>query len=180
MNSTVHRNFHLDAIDVRTPCPADWNKMTGDDRVRFCGQCKLNVYNFSEMTRVQIEELILEKEGRLCARFYRRDDGTILTKNCSPVRVRRARRALALVMGFSLLFATQGLAAFLGAERKQWIIRPEFFSRLRQSRVAKNKTVVKTIAWVETSLFPPKAVLPLASPVLPASASVVQGFVIYE
>jgi len=35
------------------------------------------------MTRQQAEDLILRTEGRLCVRFYRRADGTILTRNCA-------------------------------------------------------------------------------------------------
>src|ERR1044072_3292187 len=73
----------LEKIKVAAPCKAEWRWMYGDDRVRFCGQCNQNVYNLSSMTRGQAEDLILRTEGRLCVRFYRRADGTILTKNCS-------------------------------------------------------------------------------------------------
>jgi hypothetical protein len=69
--------------------------MAGDDRVRHCQECNLNVYNLSEMTRAQAERLIAEREGRLCVRFYRRADGTMLMQDC-PRRfqalVRRASR----------------------------------------------------------------------------------------
>ena len=40
----------LDQVTISYPCPADWNSMEGDERTRFCSQCKLNVYNISEMT----------------------------------------------------------------------------------------------------------------------------------
>ena len=56
--------------------------MKGDERVRFCPQCQLNVYNFSELSTTEISQLISLREGRLCARFYKRSDGTMLTKNC--------------------------------------------------------------------------------------------------
>jgi len=72
----------LDNIRVASPCPASWEKMTGDARVRHCQECKLNVYNLSEMTRPEAEKLIASREGRLCVRFYRRADGTILTRDC--------------------------------------------------------------------------------------------------
>lgn len=60
--------------------------MEGNDQVRFCGQCSLNVYNIAEMNLEDAENLIVEKEGRLCLRLYRRSDGTVLTKDC-PVGV---------------------------------------------------------------------------------------------
>ena len=81
--------------------------MIGDERVRFCGQCELNVYNLSAMTKAQAENLIVRTEGRLCVRFYRRPDGSILTQDC-PVglralrqRMSRIRRAVAsMLLGF--------------------------------------------------------------------------------
>ena len=51
--------------------------MKGDQRVRFCDQCKLNVYNLSEMSRPAAERLVLQTEGRLCVRYYQRADGTM-------------------------------------------------------------------------------------------------------
>lgn len=83
----------LDHVKIAAPCKADWQQMIGTDRVRFCGQCNLNVYNLSSMTKVQAESLIAGTEGRLCVRFYRRTDGSILTENC-PVGLRAIRRRL--------------------------------------------------------------------------------------
>jgi hypothetical protein len=34
----------------------NWNYMVGDDRMRFCNQCNLNVYNISAMTARRTEE----------------------------------------------------------------------------------------------------------------------------
>jgi hypothetical protein len=56
--------------------------MAGDERVRFCGHCQRHVYNLSGMTRAEAEAVIHRKEGRPCVRFYRRPDGTILTRDC--------------------------------------------------------------------------------------------------
>lgn len=72
----------LEKIRIASPCAADWNEMQGDARRRFCGECKLNVYNLSAMTKREAEALLINSEGRLCVRFYRRADGTILTQNC--------------------------------------------------------------------------------------------------
>ena len=96
--------------------------MIGDDRKRYCGECKLNVYNLSGMSRAEAENLILNAEGRLCARFYRRADGSILTKDC-PVgwaaikrRVSRmAAAAFALLVG---LLSGLGFAAFFSQTKK--------------------------------------------------------------
>ena len=72
----------LNNIQIASPCPADWEQMYGDERKRFCGECKLNVYNLSGMTRDEAERLVTNHEGRLCVRYYRRADGTIITADC--------------------------------------------------------------------------------------------------
>jgi hypothetical protein len=100
-------NSPLKNVTVATPCPADWDGMLGGDRVRFCGQCELNVYNLSAMSRLEAESLIARTEGRLCVRFYRRKDGSVITQDC-PVGLRalkrrasRIKRAVAAsVLGF--------------------------------------------------------------------------------
>jgi hypothetical protein len=90
--------------------------MIGTDRKRFCGQCKLNVYNLSGMTLPEAEELLTQSEGRLCVRYYRRADGTILTKDCpvgwAKVKERVSRVATAALSLLMTLFAGVGLMTF--------------------------------------------------------------------
>ena len=118
----------LEVIDIARPCPADWNEMRGDDRVRFCAHCSLHVYSLSAMTRQEGEALVREKEGRLCVRLYQRQDGTVITNDC-PVGVRRARlrarvwasvsgaaASVALVLG---LFGGRGARADLTVDGKK-------------------------------------------------------------
>jgi hypothetical protein len=92
-------------LRVASPCRADWSKMVGDDRVRFCAGCKLNVYNLSSMTEAEVKQLVGQREGRVCARFYQRADGTVLTRDC-PTGVRRKRQ----LFGVSLATAASLLA----------------------------------------------------------------------
>lgn len=92
---SMHTN-PLDYVKVAAPCSADWERMTGTEQVRFCDQCKLHVYNLSGMKKREAESLISNTEGRLCVRFYRRADGTILTDNC-PVGLRALKRRLSRI-----------------------------------------------------------------------------------
>lgn len=101
----------LGEVRVASPCHADWNLMTGDEQSRFCEKCAKNVYNLSAMTTEQAENLIREKEGDLCVRYYQRKDGTVLTADC-PVGVRRKRvKAVAFVAGLGVT-AGFGLNAY--------------------------------------------------------------------
>lgn len=102
--------------------------MIGDERVRFCGQCEINVYNLSALTRAQAENLIAGTEGRLCVRFYRRKDGSIITQDC-PVglrvllrRMSRIRQALAAaILGF---FAGSGGTVAVKSLKSVLVSRP--------------------------------------------------------
>ncbi len=104
----------LDNIRIASPCSADWDEMFGSRRKRFCGDCKLNVYNLSDMTRREAENLLYNSEGRLCVRFFRRADGTVLTKNCpvgwQAVKQRVSRVATAAFSMVAGLFG--GIFAF--------------------------------------------------------------------
>lgn len=109
----------LEHVKVAASCPADWERMVGDERVRYCDRCSLHVYNLSGMTRRKAEALVTSAEGRLCVRFYRRPDGTILTRNC-PVGLsalkRRAAHAATALMTAVLGFFT-GLGLNFGLDR---------------------------------------------------------------
>lgn len=112
----------LDGLRVAAPCRADWDGMAGDERVRFCALCSLNVYNLSGMTRREAEALMTRTEGRLCVRFYRRSDGTVLTRQCPvglrALKARVSRTAAAVfsaVLGFFGGLGVQNLAGGGGA-----------------------------------------------------------------
>src|SRR5437762_8235534 len=95
--------------------------MIGDERARFCGQCELNVYNLSAMSTLEAESLIARTEGRLCVRYYRRKDGSIITQDCAvglrrlKQRAARIKRAVAsLVVGFLAGLGFHGAASRFG------------------------------------------------------------------
>jgi hypothetical protein len=101
----------LDHVKIAAPCPADWDQMFSfeDKRVRFCSQCNLNVYNLSGMSKQEAEAIITKTEGRLCVRYYRTADGSILTRNC-PVGLKAIKRRVAwgaqVVLGMVLSFVS--------------------------------------------------------------------------
>jgi len=88
--------------------------MIGSERMRFCGACNLNVYNLSGMTRFEAESLIARNEGRLCVRFYRRFDGSIITKDC-PVGLRAIQRRVSY-LAKAIIAATLTFMASVGLQ----------------------------------------------------------------
>jgi hypothetical protein len=103
----------LDEVRIASPCGVSWDDMIGTNRVRYCHHCRLNVYNLSALNRADAETMIQQRERRLCIRFYRRADGTMITQDC-PVGVQAARWATH--RGWVLLTASLAsvLAVFVG------------------------------------------------------------------
>jgi hypothetical protein len=100
----------LDNIRIAKPCRADWTAMIGDDRMRHCNQCDKKVFNLSEMTRAEAEALIVEKNGKLCARYYRRSDGTIMTSDCRAGIIAARKLKVVAVASLALLGTGIGIA----------------------------------------------------------------------
>lgn len=109
--------FNIQNIRIASPCPADWNAMAGDDRARHCSDCNLNVYNLSAMTEREVQSLIAKSQGRVCGRFYRRADGTILTQDC-PRGLRAAARRVSRTATAVLTAVMSVGFAFAGTKSK--------------------------------------------------------------
>jgi hypothetical protein len=109
----------LQRVRVASPCKERWDDMAGDEHVRFCGRCEKNVYDLSSLSASQAEALLQEKGEAMCARFFRRSDGTILTSDC-PVGARRKstwRRVTGAAVATGLAAAGMALAgATLGVQ----------------------------------------------------------------
>lgn len=113
----------LNQIQIAKPCSASWEAMDGDDRRRMCAKCGLRVYNISSMTNQEANtwlETELATGQRVCGRLFRRQDGTILTRDC-PVGIRAVRlrvvRSLAAAAAF--IFGGAALTVF-GAKLGDW------------------------------------------------------------
>jgi hypothetical protein len=87
--------FSLEQMSVPVPCTVAWESMTGSEQVRHCAQCQQQVFNISAMVRKDAEEFLQasrisggdgQDQGRLCVRFYRRPDGTVITRDCFALR----------------------------------------------------------------------------------------------
>lgn len=99
-------------MKIASPCLESWEGMRGDDRIRFCNRCSLHVYNLSAMSPSEAEELVGQKEGRLCVRFFQRRDGTVLTRDCP---VGRRERAVARFSWATAAVLLLGVVATLAA-----------------------------------------------------------------
>lgn len=71
-------------LETAAPCSQDWAEMTGSGKQRHCVSCNKSVFNFAGMTANEIERLITESKGSLCARIMRRKDGSLVTLDSTP------------------------------------------------------------------------------------------------
>ncbi len=55
-------------IRIPEPCHEDWNKMTPEEKGRFCASCQKVVYDFTRATEEEFNELVAEK-GKVCGHF---------------------------------------------------------------------------------------------------------------
>jgi len=127
----------LDTVRIATPCEGNWDEMVGDHRVRHCELCNRNVFNLSGMSRQAAEAMLTNTEGRVCVRFYRRSDGTIITADC-PAGIRAFRRKIARTAGASLsavltFFAGLGIYNSLQPETQIQQIDPVKYSPIEIS-----------------------------------------------
>jgi hypothetical protein len=142
-----------------------WQDLQGDDRVRFCGKCRLNVYNLADMERDEIDRLVRRTEGRLCGTLYMRGDRTATIQKCRGAAIRKKVRAL-LTLGTLLL---------LGAT--SWFFR----TQIKLDRAVCPPLVQDALDWIDPPpsrpmrlmgeiACPPPPPPPQAPPVAPVSS----------
>ena len=162
LDSPPHR------IKIAAPCPANWEDMKGNDRVRFCAHCQLNVYDLSALSQQEAIEVVTKAEGRLCVRFYQRADGTIITDNC-PVGIKRIKQRMGhagkaiLATAMSLLTMVESLWALPAATSQRNPVRKS--ASIKKQRKAKKRWVaIPTIGVMmlssEPILTPPQPMPP--------------------
>lgn len=85
--------------------------MRGDERARRCLLCGRDVYNLQAIGENPTRALARQREGRPPTRFYRREDGTVLTSDC-PVGVRALKLRLARLAGAMATFLASAGGGF--------------------------------------------------------------------
>jgi len=96
--------------------------MTGNDQVRFCEHCNLQVHDLNAMTRQAAMQLVARSQGRLCVRFVQAPDGSPLVAALPQKLHRLGRRVSRIAAGaFS---ASLGLSGAVAQTRTQSDLKP--------------------------------------------------------
>ncbi|HEU0178713.1 MAG TPA: carboxypeptidase-like regulatory domain-containing protein [Blastocatellia bacterium] len=118
----------LDQLQIVSPCSTDWDQMSGDEKKRFCAECDKFVYDFSQMTRQQVEAIVSIHRGRMCARITRLPDGSLLTLETPPVHpvvTRRVSPVVNATLAAILSLSVPANALTIDASAAQLIIRSD-------------------------------------------------------
>src|SRR5688572_26999961 len=58
-------------VQIAEPCHEDWDKMTPDEKGRFCGSCQKTVVDFTGMSDEQVFSFFRKPStGQVCGRFH--------------------------------------------------------------------------------------------------------------
>lgn len=106
----------VERIVIQAPCQVGWDEMTGDDMIRFCGQCKKNVHNLSTLPDDRLAEVLAERKIKeACVIMSKDKDGRVKFDNC-PVALRKVRDHYKKVAVSLLLIAAWSLALSADAQ----------------------------------------------------------------
>ena len=78
-------------LTIARPCPMDWDRMPGDDRVRHCTACGKHVHDFVKMTSAEAGALLRDRDFDVCGRISPLRDGAPVTAD-HPVATGSASR----------------------------------------------------------------------------------------
>lgn len=142
------RTSPLDRINIDSPCSADWDDMIGNEQVRFCRHCSLFVHDLSKITGKDALKLVAASKGKLCVRYQRRPDGTLLTASHAQPLTHIKRRLSRLAAG--AFTATLSIASSAVAQSPQTAERDPI-ARLMPAKV-KDRAQPGNSTWKTASL----------------------------
>jgi hypothetical protein len=91
-------------LHIPQPCQADWNQMAPQAGGRYCTQCTKVVYDFSQMTDVELLQFFQNRPADLCGRFHRQQLDRPLhvatPKRSLPIFVKKMAATLVAALSF--------------------------------------------------------------------------------
>ena len=96
----MNRSENFQKPTLSFVCSEDWNKMSLCAQGRFCGSCQKTVVDFTQKSEIEIREVLLKQEGKVCGRFYAHQLSQPVQNNFS---FRRFVSAALVFLGLSFL-----------------------------------------------------------------------------
>jgi hypothetical protein len=105
----------LKQVTIPSPCTADWDAMSGDDRIRHCQACGKPVHNLRAMSTEEAASILATWGDDACCRITKNPDGTVLTAG-QGASGQSSAGGLRFRLG-TLMAVIAGIAAALGLLR---------------------------------------------------------------
>ena len=94
-------------VTIKEPCHENWDKMNPTEKGRFCGSCKTEVVDFTEMSKSEIKDYFVKSTSEICVRI---EDDKLYNEKKSRIKMRPIWVAAASMFVFSKVGITQGHA----------------------------------------------------------------------
>ena len=65
----MKQNKDIKNIELSFVCPQNWDNMTICGNGRFCGVCQKTVYDFTNKSQKEYDDIVQKQDGQLCGRF---------------------------------------------------------------------------------------------------------------
>ncbi len=68
----MKQNKDIKNIELSFVCPQNWDNMTICGNGRFCGVCQKTVYDFTNKSQKEYDDIVQKHDGQLCGRFTKK------------------------------------------------------------------------------------------------------------
>lgn len=112
---------HIKGVYIDTPCHENWDTMTETERGRFCNQCSMVVYDFTDATPEEFFKAYRENKGKICGLFSPQPLNFWQTQKNNLVHLLRQSKAAIIAIGMGL-FAFKSSTAHILNPPQQTIV----------------------------------------------------------
>ncbi len=149
-------------ISIPKPCHEDWNKMTTNEKGRFCGSCAKTVVDFTEKSAKEIQEFFTENKGkRICGHFKRKQLDSIVIQIPETTFVTQLSFQKLFLLALLFVMGTTLFSCKTDEGKKQKIEKVELIDTIIKTQKVLDTIKVDTIIKAKINIPPPPKPLPV-------------------
>lgn len=149
-------------ISIPKPCHEDWNKMTTNEKGRFCGSCVKTVVDFTEKSAKEIQEFFTENKGkRICGHFKRKQLDSIVIQIPETTFVTQLSFQKLFLLVLLFVMGTTLFSCKTDEGKKQKIEKVELIDTIVKTQKVLDTIKVDTIIKAKINISRPPKPLPV-------------------
>jgi hypothetical protein len=115
--------YTLENLEIKNPCSINWDEMTGDEGIRYCGKCRHQVYNLSEMPKRRALKILNQPNAKVCVSYLQDEENqTIRLTNLSIFEQYSFKVISAILTIIFSLTAIQAMQTKNGNPKKKRVV----------------------------------------------------------